>query len=139
LALHGNARLAPSRGQRLFFLGSVRVRHRIAHKAMMAASNRKKRGPIGVADAATPVSRALASLSEADLLRLQALARLRARGLPRGVSWSDLLHEAIARALDGSRQWPPGLPFLAFISGVMRSICHELWEAPWAGGRTGRF
>ena len=102
--------------------------HQIAHKAMMAASKRKKRGPIGVADSATPVSRALASLSEADLLRLQALARLRARGLPRGVSWSDLLHEAIARALDGSRQWPPGLPFLAFLSGVMRSICHELWR-----------
>ena len=93
----------------------------------MAASKREKQGPIGAADSATPVSRALASLSEADLLRLQALARLRARGLPRGVSWSDLLHEAIARALDGSRQWPPGLPFSAFISGVMRSICHELW------------
>jgi RNA polymerase sigma-70 factor (ECF subfamily) len=95
---------------------------------MMAASNRKKRGLIGVTDSATPVSRALASLSEADLLRLQALARLRARGLPRGFNWSDLLHEAIARALDGSRQWPPGLPFSTFISGVMRSICHEFWS-----------
>jgi DNA-directed RNA polymerase specialized sigma24 family protein len=94
---------------------------------MMAASKRE-RGTIGVADSATPVSRVLASLSEADLLRLQALARLRARGLPRGVSWSDLLHEAIARALDGSRQWPPGLPFLAFLSGVMRSICDESWR-----------
>jgi DNA-directed RNA polymerase specialized sigma24 family protein len=127
LGLHGNAQLGPPRGHRIFFLGGVRVSHRIAHRPMMAASNRKKRGLIGVEDSATPVSRALASLSEADLLRLQALARLRARGLPRGVSWSDLLHEAIARALDGSRQWPPGLPFSAFISGVMRSICHELW------------
>ena len=94
----------------------------------MEASKREKRGTFWVADSATPVSRALASLSEADLLRLQALARLRARGLPRGVGWSDLLHEAIARALDGSRRWPPGLPFLAFLSGVMRSICGELWR-----------
>jgi hypothetical protein len=30
--------------------------------------------------------------------------------------------------LDGSRQWPPGLPFLVFLSGVMRSICDELWR-----------
>jgi DNA-directed RNA polymerase specialized sigma24 family protein len=79
-------------------------------------------------DSARAVSRALADLSEADLLRLQGLARLRARGLPGAVSWSDLLHEAIVRALDGSRQWPAGLPFLAFLAGVMRSLCDEIWR-----------
>lgn len=74
------------------------------------------------------VSRALADLSETDLLRLQALARLRARGLPHGVGWSDLLHEAIVRALDGSRQWPAGVSFLAFLAGVMRSLRNEMWR-----------
>ena len=74
------------------------------------------------------VARALDHLSETDLLRLQALARLRARGLPHGIGWSDLLHEAIVRALDGSRQWPAGVPFPAFIAGVMRSLCNEIWR-----------
>lgn len=83
---------------------------------------------VDVADSAAAVSRALAALTDAELLRLQALARLRARGLPNGMSWSDLLHEALVRALDGSRQWPAGVPLLAFLSGVMRSICDEMWR-----------
>jgi len=80
------------------------------------------------ADSAVAVSRALSELSEVDLVRLNGLARLRARGLPDGTSWSDLLHEALMRALDGSRQWPAGVPFLAFLSGVMRSLCDEIWR-----------
>ncbi|HEY1543834.1 MAG TPA: hypothetical protein VGG01_15595, partial [Xanthobacteraceae bacterium] len=36
--------------------------------------------------------------------------------------------EAIARALDGSRKWPPGVPILAFLSSVMRSICDDHWR-----------
>src|SRR5436853_462275 len=40
----------------------------------------------------------------------------------------DVLQEAIARALDGSRKWPPGVPILAFLSGVMRSICDDHWR-----------
>ena len=83
---------------------------------------------IDASDSAAAVSRALAALSEIDLLRLQALARLRAHGLPDGVGWSDLLHEALARALDGSRQWPAGVPLLVFLSGVMRSIGNEIWR-----------
>lgn len=74
------------------------------------------------AGSAAAVSRALAALSEIDLLRL------RARGLPHGIDWSDLLNEALARALDGSRQWPPEVPFLVFLAGVMRSICDEFWR-----------
>ncbi|MCK1724975.1 hypothetical protein IVA82_06650 [Bradyrhizobium sp. 142] len=50
------------------------------------------------------------------------------RGLPGGLGWSDILHEAIARVLDGSRPWPPGVPILAFLSGVMRSICNDHWR-----------
>ena len=94
----------------------------------METSEREEQAAVEAADSATLVSHALAGLSDTDLLRLQALARLRARGLPPGVGWSDLLHEAIVRALDGSRQWPAGLPFLAFLSGVMRSLCDEMWR-----------
>jgi len=39
-----------------------------------------------------------------------------------------VLNEAIARSLDGSRRWPPDVPLLAFLSGVMRSICDEHWR-----------
>jgi DNA-directed RNA polymerase specialized sigma24 family protein len=75
------------------------------------------------------VSAALATLSEEDLLRLRAIARLRARALPPGgMSWSDLLHEAVLRALTGARPWPPSVPLLAFLAGVMRSLCDEQWR-----------
>jgi DNA-directed RNA polymerase specialized sigma24 family protein len=74
------------------------------------------------------IARAIHSLSDADLLRLKALARLWARGLPGGVGWADVLHEAIVRALDGSRKWPPDVPILAFLSGIMRSICDDQWR-----------
>lgn len=74
------------------------------------------------------VGAALAALSDDDLLRLRALARLRARGLPGGVAWSDLLHEAVLRALEGTRRWPPGVPLLAFLAGIMRSLCDEQWR-----------
>lgn len=95
---------------------------------MMELLEHPLRDAVEAANSAVAVSRALAELSERDLLRLQALARLRGRGLPYGIGWSDLLHEALARALDGSRQWPPGVPLLAFLAGVMRSICHETWR-----------
>src|SRR5580693_9931518 len=74
------------------------------------------------------VGAALAALSEEDLLRLRAIARLRARSLPDGMSWSDLLHEAVLRALAGARPWPPGVPLLAFLAGVMRSLVDEQWR-----------
>jgi DNA-directed RNA polymerase specialized sigma24 family protein len=74
------------------------------------------------------VGTALAALSDEDLLRLRAIARLRARSLPDGMSWSDLLHEAVLRALTGARPWPPGVPLIAFLAGVMRSLCDEHWR-----------
>ena len=74
------------------------------------------------------VSAALAGLSNAELLRLNALARLWTRGMPGTLSSADVLQEAIARALDGSRKWPAGVPILAFLSGVMRSICDDHWR-----------
>jgi RNA polymerase sigma-70 factor (ECF subfamily) len=78
--------------------------------------------------AAQDVRAALAAMPADDLLRLRAIARLRARSLPAGMSWSDLLHEAVLRALAGSRPWPLGVPLLAFLAGVMRSLCDEQWR-----------
>jgi DNA-directed RNA polymerase specialized sigma24 family protein len=43
-------------------------------------------------------------------------------------SLADVLHEAITRALDGSRKWPRDMPILAFLSGIMRSICDDQWR-----------
>lgn len=72
----------------------------------------------------TPAAQALALklVSEMDLLRLKAIARLHARGLPPTVDWSDLLQEAFTRLLEGSRKCPEGVPLVAFLAGVMRSI-----------------
>ena len=82
-----------------------------------------------VAPSQRDVGAALAALSEEDLLRLHAIARLRARSLPPGgMTWSDLLHEAVLRALAGARPWPAGVPLLAFLAGVMRSLCDEQWR-----------
>ena len=67
------------------------------------------------------VARALATLTPSDLVRLKRLAQLRARLLP-GMEWDELLNEALLHALDGSRRWPEGVPLLAFIAGVMRSL-----------------
>ncbi len=84
---------------------------------------------VGTVDNTTvDIERAVQLLSDADLVRLKALARLWARGLPGGVGWADVLHEAIVRALDGSRKWPPDVPILAFLSGIMRSICDDHWR-----------
>jgi RNA polymerase sigma-70 factor (ECF subfamily) len=78
----------------------------------------------------TPASQALARklVTASDLLRLKVIARLHARGLPPQFSWTDLLQEAFARVLDGSRRQPEGLPFVPFLAGVMRSIKTEYWR-----------
>jgi RNA polymerase sigma-70 factor (ECF subfamily) len=94
----------------------------------MEVSQRPRPDITPAANSAAAVARALDAMSDADLLRLRALARLRARALPPCIHWSDLLHEALARALDGSRQWPAGVPLLAFLAGVMRSLCTEIWR-----------
>jgi len=74
------------------------------------------------ADASTKaIARALAALTPSDLVGLKRLARLRARLLP-GLEWDELLNEALLRALDGSRRWPEGVPLLAFLAGIMRSL-----------------
>jgi DNA-directed RNA polymerase specialized sigma24 family protein len=78
-------------------------------------------------DAAYRLARALNGLSEADLLRLKRIAQLRARELVQ-VQWSDLLHEAVLRALEGTRRWPEHVPLVAFLAGIMRSLADEHWR-----------
>ena len=76
---------------------------------------------------ADAIAAALEALSDTDLLRLKALARLRVRGLP-GLEWTDLLNEAVVRALAGSRRWPAGVPLLSFLAGTMRSVADGHWR-----------
>jgi RNA polymerase sigma-70 factor (ECF subfamily) len=68
---------------------------------------------------------ALGLVSDMDLLRLKALARLYARGLPAHVTWEDLVQEALTRVLVGARVVPEGVPMVAFLAGVMRSLRSE--------------
>jgi len=84
-----------------------------------------------------PTRRALDAklVTEADLMRLKVLARLQARGLPPHIGWSDLLQEAFARVLDGSRRQPDGVPVVAFVAGVMRSIKEYYWREARRGTR----
>ena len=85
----------------------------------------------------TPAGRALDArlVTEADLLRLKAIARLHARGLPPHVSWCDLLQEAFTRVLDGSRRQPADVPLVAFLAEVMRSIKEQHWRQCRRGAR----
>jgi DNA-directed RNA polymerase specialized sigma24 family protein len=90
----------------------------------------RNRWSLAAAPVGTPVERALADglFSETDLLRLKAVARLHAWGLPADMTWSDLLQEAILRMLQGSRRRPTSVPIVPFLAGVMRSIKAEQWR-----------
>lgn len=71
---------------------------------------------------------ALDRVTENDLLRLKAIARLHARGLPPDIGWEDLLQEALTRVLVGDRKVPDGVTMVAFIAGVMRSLKSAHWR-----------
>ena len=65
---------------------------------------------------------ALNLVSEMDFLRLKAIARLYARGLPPDVDWDDLLQEAFTRVLVGARVKPDDIAMVPFIAGTIRSL-----------------
>lgn len=77
---------------------------------------------------------ALKLVDEMDLLRLKTIARLHARGLPPDVGWEDLLQEAITRVLTGARRAPAGVPMVALLAGIMRSLRSGHWRR--VAGRT---
>jgi DNA-directed RNA polymerase specialized sigma24 family protein len=83
-------------------------------------------GGLVISLAETALARKL--VTENDLLRLKAIARVHARGLPPAVSWDDLLQEAFARVMRGSRKKPDDVSMVAFLSGVMRSLRTECWR-----------
>ena len=65
---------------------------------------------------------ALNLVSEMDFLRLKAVARLYARGLPPDVDWDDLLQEAFTRVFVGARVKPDGIAMVPFVAGIIRSL-----------------
>ncbi len=67
---------------------------------------------------------ALRKLSDKDLGRLDKAAQLRATGLA-NVEGRDLRNEAIARMLEGRRQWPQGVALDVFLLETMRSIASD--------------
>lgn len=71
---------------------------------------------------------ALDLVSRMDLLRLKAIARLYARGLPRELAWEDMLQDALTRIITGTRQRPAGVTTVAFVAGVLRSLRAEYWR-----------
>ena len=71
---------------------------------------------------------ALDLVNEMDLLRLKAIARVYARGLPPEVTWEDMLQEALTRVLVGSRLRPDGVPMVAFVAGILRSLRADYWR-----------
>ncbi len=70
---------------------------------------------------------ALRQLSDGELRQLEQVARLRVIGL-HAVARDDLLHEAFARLLDGSRRWPRDVPLVVFLRETMRSIASDHWR-----------
>jgi DNA-directed RNA polymerase specialized sigma24 family protein len=100
-----------------------------------ASAMRYRRSYLGsdftpVSTGKTPLEQAVAAqlVSDMNLLRLKAAARFLARGLSPEIYWWDLLQEAFARVLNGSRHCPAGVPFDVFMTGVMRSIRAEHWR-----------
>lgn len=51
------------------------------------------------------------------------------------MGWTDLLQEAFTRVLDGSRRQPHGVPMVAFLAGIMRSIKEQYWRQARKGVR----
>ena len=47
---------------------------------------------------------------------------------PPDVAWDDLLQEALTRIISGARRQPEGVPIVAFVAGIMRSLKAEHWR-----------
>jgi RNA polymerase sigma-70 factor (ECF subfamily) len=86
--------------------------------------------PLLASQGESPLERAVAAklVGDMNLLRLKAVARVLARGLEPEIFWGDLLQEAFARVLNGSRRQPEGVPFDVFMAGVMKSLRADYWR-----------
>lgn len=65
----------------------------------------------------------LGTLSAADCYRLERIAKGRTFGLV--LDWQDLLQEAFARVISGSRRCPDNVEFMAFLAQTIRSVANE--------------
>ena len=72
---------------------------------------------------ANQVLAAFEALSREDRRKILSGAAKLVRGT-RFTDATDLMHEAVARALNGGRVWPLDVPFPAFLTNAMRSIAH---------------
>lgn len=67
---------------------------------------------------------ALASLTDADWLRLEKVAQYQVYRYA-SINPQEVLNEAVLRVLSGDRKCRPGLEFLQFLRGAIRSIADE--------------
>jgi len=71
---------------------------------------------------------ALKLLSDSQKAALLKAAKAYARIRRTRYEHEDLLQEAVTRVLEGTRKWPVGVPFMAFMCGAMRGIAWD-WRA----------
>ncbi len=134
---HRRTEITSPDSARKFSRACPRVPGRCAYprslNAAIAMRDRKTAPILVLSDRPTPLERAVADklIGDMNLLRLKASARFLARGLAPDLYWWDLLQEAFARVLNGSRRCPPNLPIDVFMTGVMRSIRAEHWRHRW--------
>jgi RNA polymerase sigma-70 factor (ECF subfamily) len=74
------------------------------------------------------VALALELVNTLDLLRMKTIARIYARGLSPEGAWEDMLQEALTRVLTGTRRRPEGVPVVAFVAGILRSLRADYWR-----------
>lgn len=71
---------------------------------------------------------AISALSQGEQAALLKIARVYARTRMLRYGYEDLFQEAVTRILEGTRRWPIGVPFMAFMCATMRGIA---WD--WRG------
>lgn len=76
--------------------------------------------PVCVVLSEDEIVEAIRTLSAASWNRLRRVARVFSQGRP--IEPEDLLQEALARAIDGSRNCPRNIDIVRFLAGAMRSI-----------------
>jgi hypothetical protein len=70
--------------------------------------------------------RALEAASDADLARLEKIARILAAKTRGAMTPKELLHEAVLRSLEGHRTWKRSVSLVQHLAASMRSIAfHE--------------
>lgn len=72
------------------------------------------------------MNEALSSLSDADLIRLDRIAKRYCRGR---INPNDLVQQAFVAALDGSRNCPRDIGVIAFLAGTMRSLASSWFKS----------